>query len=399
MEPMRASILLLLVAPAFAQTTIRVPRDQPTIQAAVDVAVGGDTILVAPGTYVENVTIDGKAIDLRSEFGSRVTVIDGAGLDTVVRMTNGADGSLEGFTIQGGLAPSSGGGIRVSNSSPRIHSCRVEHNQAQSDGGGIQIIGGAARITNCVIASNGTAFWDGGGIHLGFAAGTVITHCTIVDNKIPIDGWGAGIWDATGGVTISNCIVRDNFADWTNWDIGHAPSTRVQYTNFNESQGTQGNIDLPALFVDQASGDLHLTSASPCIGAGLANAPAVPPYDWDGNPRGGSVDMGADQYGPVAYLVGALIPGLPVTVRAGGGSQGDLAALWVDGSLRDAPLSTPWGEWWLASRRIKILNGALGPRGWLTSTWNVPSGTPPMLLFGQGFAGPAVTPISAALVE
>jgi hypothetical protein len=45
-------LLVLLVLPAvlLAQQTIHVPADQPTIQAAINAANSGDTVLVAPGT-------------------------------------------------------------------------------------------------------------------------------------------------------------------------------------------------------------------------------------------------------------------------------------------------------------------------------------------------------------
>jgi hypothetical protein len=57
--------------------TIRVPQDTSTIQQGINVAATGDTVLVAPGTYFENINFLGKAITVQSEQGSDVTMIDG----------------------------------------------------------------------------------------------------------------------------------------------------------------------------------------------------------------------------------------------------------------------------------------------------------------------------------
>jgi pectin methylesterase-like acyl-CoA thioesterase len=56
--------LLLAGAPAQAKGSLVVPRDFPTIQAAVDAAAPGDTINIQSGIYTEEVVI-GKDLNLR----------------------------------------------------------------------------------------------------------------------------------------------------------------------------------------------------------------------------------------------------------------------------------------------------------------------------------------------
>jgi hypothetical protein len=56
---------------------VRVPRDYPTIQAALEGAADGSTVSVAAGTYFENIDFKGKAIRLASESGPELTIIEG----------------------------------------------------------------------------------------------------------------------------------------------------------------------------------------------------------------------------------------------------------------------------------------------------------------------------------
>ena len=95
-----------------------------SIQTAIDAAVDGDEVLVAPGPYLENIDFLGKAITLKSSDGPEVTVIDAAGSGTVITCASGEgpDSVLDGFTITGGFADF-GGGMYCAGASPTVSGC------------------------------------------------------------------------------------------------------------------------------------------------------------------------------------------------------------------------------------------------------------------------------------
>ena len=88
---------------------IQVPSQFATIQAAINISNNGDTILVAPGTYHENINFNGKNVFLTSNYHISKdpndivqTIIDGSGASTVVIFNNGEDSTtyINGFTVQ-----------------------------------------------------------------------------------------------------------------------------------------------------------------------------------------------------------------------------------------------------------------------------------------------------------
>jgi hypothetical protein len=94
-----ALAIIVSVIPAFS-AIIHVPADQPSIQAGVDAAASGDTVLVAAGTYFEIIEMKG-GISLLSETGRADCVtIDAAGQSGVARFRSlSGPCLLEGFTI------------------------------------------------------------------------------------------------------------------------------------------------------------------------------------------------------------------------------------------------------------------------------------------------------------
>lgn len=110
MRPQRLTILYLVaaflaLAPQAFAATINVPADQPTIQAGINAASNGDTVLVAPGAYLENINFKGKNITVTSSGGAAATTIDGhlgSGAPTVTVAMGESSATLSGFTITGG---------------------------------------------------------------------------------------------------------------------------------------------------------------------------------------------------------------------------------------------------------------------------------------------------------
>ncbi|NQT77971.1 MAG: hypothetical protein HQ565_09675 [Bacteroidetes bacterium] len=110
MKKLAFSLLIFVPIIVFGQI-INIPDDYPTIQQGIDAAANGDTVLVQPGLYLENIIIEGKNITLASlmlttqdtSYISQ-TVIDGDASGTVVIMNNlPPDGVLMGFTLKMGM--------------------------------------------------------------------------------------------------------------------------------------------------------------------------------------------------------------------------------------------------------------------------------------------------------
>lgn len=202
-----------------AADTIHVPADQPTIQAGINAADSGDTVLVADGVYSgpgnHNLDFGGKLIVVRSAGGAQNCIIDCAGSGRGFFFNSGetAEAVVEGFTIQNGNViwshpgTGKGGAIFCEGSAPTITDCVIRWNQAEEDGGGIYCNWGAsAVISNSTITDNLAGDY-GGGVCLYNSSDATIAGCIVSDNQAIA---GSGIASFACSPMVTNCAIMDN---------------------------------------------------------------------------------------------------------------------------------------------------------------------------------------------
>lgn len=236
---MKPALVTLLLVFALAHetnaATIHVPADQPTIQAAIDASTSGDTVLVAPGTYYEDINFYGKIITVTSEQGAAATVINAGGKPSVVTFKSGEtrNAILSGFTITGGRNIYSGAGISVSFSSPTIRDNIITGNSGCS-GVGIDSYFSSPRIEYNTISRNIISGCTGGwgiGIYVGGNSNAEIIGNMIIDNRGgAASGGGVALFAAGNAVLIGNVIARNATAGTggCGWGGGIAITNFVQ---------------------------------------------------------------------------------------------------------------------------------------------------------------------------
>jgi predicted outer membrane repeat protein len=208
---MKKNILILTgilishcLCPALA--TIYNVNPGESIQTAIDSASYFDTVQVAAGTYVENITLkNGIAL---VGAGAATTTIDPNGGTVVLANVCDPNTRLSGFTITGGAGSSYGGGIYIYYSDIVITDCAFVGNSANY-GGGMYIELGSPTLINCTFSGN--MAHDGGGM---YSSGTrpTVTNCTFSSNSAVL--FGGGIYIYYSDIVITNCAFVGNSANY-----------------------------------------------------------------------------------------------------------------------------------------------------------------------------------------
>lgn len=329
---LRMIFLLTVLCTGLIAGTLRVPGQYPRIQSAVNAAAPGDTILISPGYYFQNITLtkvltvknasqtesvtleDTTMTPAQGYTGSNVITIDAAGAGEISGLTivgvdrfnvypTGVRANKDGWTIRNCLFRNLGG-IQTYSSTTNVlnNTFRLVEGMSVSAGKRTKVIGnrifgsrqeGVTATENVLIANN--LFVDCSfGVNSGGQYDTVIiqnnTFSSVgnmyTNNQNPIRiGWdgapmiirnnilafnnGMGIF-----VTAANTNLPDKFFLGNN----NVYMNSTNYFIVDDPTGINGNISVDPLFCDNDS-LFVLSSDSPCIDAGAADL-----KDADGSP-------------------------------------------------------------------------------------------------------------------
>ncbi|UCF05017.1 MAG: right-handed parallel beta-helix repeat-containing protein [bacterium] len=199
--------------------------DVPTIEAGIDSAQAGDTVLVAPGEYTWSdqgtgdeygmifLTRGVTGFVVRSEAGPEATILNAEGQGRLIYLMGENFVTIEGFTFTLGIAGERGyycgGGICAHVSAPVIRNCIFTGNSADQGGG--MWIGGvsAPRLENCRFINNEAT--HGGGVFLiNSSTQPVFVDCIFDDNRA--ERYGGGLLAYTITFELEGCAIYRNSA-------------------------------------------------------------------------------------------------------------------------------------------------------------------------------------------
>jgi hypothetical protein len=303
-----------------AGATLSVPASYPSINAAIRAAHNGDTVLVYPGTYRENINIDGKYVIVKAASANpALTLIAGpSGRSPILIQHVPSRAGLPPVTIQGfriayGSAPSGqGGGITVANgASPVIRGNVIEANSAL-DGGGILVYNGSSPtiIGNTIRGNHASLF--GGGVFAvkGLSPriyGNLITANTASGGAI------AGGGPAGGGIYLENDVTNPAARSYPNVSRNTITNNSASFACGGIMLRTGVNATIAQNVVTSNrsgyGGGIHIetTGAAPSVvGNTITGNSALAAAQYPGSGSGGGVSVFG---GSRPYLGGNTISG------------------------------------------------------------------------------------------
>ena len=282
-----------------------------TMSQALAVATAGDTLVVAPGSYADSLTL---WFDLHfvASGGSGATFwqpFGGAPL-RALDVRGGVTADLTGFTIRSASSPI-GGALVMSQSSVTIADCVFDANAAtnggsatggaiysqdstltlervaftgnsgEASGGAIHFSGGSLTATDCTFTAN--AAGRGAGLYTAGTASATLTRCTIENHGPTNTVTGAGIYAGGSSLVLDQCTLRNNGVMLNAFSYGGglyvesgmaATATRTLFDGNSASLGGGLFAESPITLTDcEFAGNRAIANPqSPGLGGGLAVA-------------------------------------------------------------------------------------------------------------------------------
>ena len=185
--------------------------DFTTVGAAVGESIAGDSLIVGPGTYAEQVDVYHKLTFLSTD-GAAATIMDGETTHYPLWFRGGAGSLVDGFTFRRGYHVSGGGAIRCqAGATLTMRNCVMEDNVSDFDGGALftRDAGSMIEAYDCTFIGNQAA--KNGGASIAILSSTMrFTRCSFINNT---GGLGAGATAVDHSrLDITECLYVDNDA-------------------------------------------------------------------------------------------------------------------------------------------------------------------------------------------
>lgn len=257
----------LALATAAAASTLDVPAEYPTITAALAAASAGDTVAVAPGTYVEDLQLVSGVTLLGTGTPDQV-IVQGTGATSVIRgLALGAQTRLVSLTVRGGIGSDVGGtrvggGIYVETSQLSLRDVQVVENQADLGGGlcaesaNVTWIGGTLTSNQATLGGGlfvskgslslsgvpaaGNRAGSGGALYVLDANLLTLDDCLWTGNEATSSG-GAGYVDRTA-LSVSYCRFDGNRAGTSGGGFTMRAGTTAEFSRSIFYENTAGTV-------------------------------------------------------------------------------------------------------------------------------------------------------------
>jgi hypothetical protein len=245
--------------------------DAPTIQAALDSCMAGDTVLVAPGTYLQPAIVfwEKDSLTIMSEGGANTTILHLDGISVILLANHANDIIIKGFMFEN----SQGYGLDID----WCNSVVITENIFRNNQRDAIITSASSQIA----ISYNLIYANHNGIHCIDVSNDIAISNNTISHHETDNGEEAGIGiylDPIGSYDISNNIITNNeygvltrasaiaitfscnnaFNNGTNYDLD--PS-------MPDPTDTNGNISFFPQFCSmnpELNGNFYLQSDSPC---------------------------------------------------------------------------------------------------------------------------------------